>query len=510
MSNEEIGRRSRWMMRAMEWDDPRARYPNIWSKGMPRHILAFERVASRLRLGDLVAVYYPASQRHPERAEKFLGLSRVTGLRLADEQGFGWIDLDTAHRFDPPLALKAQPRRVFLCCDPGWPGPEVELFRAVFAAAVAAGWEPRDDEREADPTQVDAAADRTQGEDAEPTEADATATPTVEPAEAAPTQVDAGTEIPVEVPPSEDQAVEIPIEAAPEEATPATAESEPAPVVAFESDAGLRMFAGVGYSGDMRDPRDATWLAVAELRDERLKISRLEATGRHGLHGYLRDPDRSMMNVEAIGLDFPFGLPTPFAEKILGGPFPDEGWWALAKRMERMSRPEFLIAIQEFREAEGEVKRLTDELTGAFSPLHRVNPDLGPMTFHGIRMIAEDRSRFAVRPFETAQGKLLLEVYPGAVIRKLSAAAEVSGSWSKSRAVLNALMNQGFLPVDLSEPQVRACTASRDALDAVVAARCAALAVLTGEVDKKPDELASGEEDRVRREGWIYGLKDPD
>ena len=29
MSNEEIGRRSRWMMRAMEWDDPRARYPNV-------------------------------------------------------------------------------------------------------------------------------------------------------------------------------------------------------------------------------------------------------------------------------------------------------------------------------------------------------------------------------------------------------------------------------------------------------------------------------------------------
>jgi hypothetical protein len=490
------------MMRAMEWDDPRARYPNIWSKGMPRHILAFERVASRLRLGDLVAVYYPASQRHPERAEKFLGLSRVTGLRLADEQGFGWIDLDTAHRFDPPLALKAQPRRVFLCCDPGWPGPEVELFRAVFDAAVAAGWEPRDDEREADPTQVDAAADQAQAEEVEPSKVDATATPAVAPAEAAPTQVDAGTEIPVEVPPSEDQAVEIPIEAAPEEAAPSE--------VAAESDTSLRMFAGVGYSGDMRDPRDATWLAVAELHNKRLKISRLEATGRHGLHGYLRDPDRSMMNVEAIGLDFPFGLPTPFAEKILGGPFPEEGWWALAKKMERMSRPEYLIAIQEFRDAEGEVKRLTDELTGAFSPLHRVNPDLGPMTFHGIRMIAEDRSRFAVRPFETAQGKLLLEVYPGAVIRKLSAAAEVSGSWSKSRAVLNALMNHTYLPIDLSEPQVRACTASRDALDAVVAARCAALAVLTGEVDKKPDELASGEEDRVRREGWIYGLNDPD
>jgi hypothetical protein len=420
----------------------------------------------------------------------------VTGLRLADEQGFGWIDLETAHRFDPPLALKAQPRRVFLCCDPGWPGPEVELFRSVFDAAVAAGWKPRDDEREAAPTQVQEAVP-------EPTDAPAT-------------------EIPVEVAPTEEQAVEIPIETAPEEGAPAEAAaaeptdesipvaSPPEPATAPEPDISLRMFAGVGYSGDMRDPRDATWLAVAELRAERLKISRLEATGRLGLHGYLRDPDRSMMNVEAIGLDFPFGLPTQFAEKILGGAFPEEGWWALAKKMERMSRPEYLIAIQEFRDAEGEVKRLTDEQTGAFSPLRRANPDLGPMTFHGIRMIAEDRSRFAVRPFETAQGKLLLEVYPGAVIRRLGASADMTGSRSKSDAVLKALMSQSFLPVDLSEPQVRACAASRDALDAVVAARCAALAVLTGEVEKKPDELATGEGERVRREGWIYGLQDPD
>ena len=54
-----------------------------------------------------------------------------------------------------------------------------------------------------------------------------------------------------------------------------------------------------------------------------------------------------------------------------------------------------------------------DEHAKAFSPLHRVNPDLGPMTFHGIRMIAKGRSRHALRPFESAKGRLLFEVYPG-------------------------------------------------------------------------------------------------
>ena len=61
---------------------------------------------------------------------------------------FGWIDLETAWRFTPPLSLGQQPRRVFLCCDPDWPGPEVELFGKVFDAAVAAGWKPREEEQE--------------------------------------------------------------------------------------------------------------------------------------------------------------------------------------------------------------------------------------------------------------------------------------------------------------------------------------------------------------------------
>ena len=50
------------------------------------------------------------------------------------------MELETAHRFEKPLDLGESPRRVFLCCDPGWPEREVQLFRRVFDAAVAAGW----------------------------------------------------------------------------------------------------------------------------------------------------------------------------------------------------------------------------------------------------------------------------------------------------------------------------------------------------------------------------------
>jgi hypothetical protein len=256
----------------------------------------------------------------------------------------------------------------------------------------------------------------------------------------------------------------------------------------------------------MRDPKDRTWLALLEWTEaERLRLVRLEATGRTGLERHLRDPDTDLLRVEAFGLDFPFSLPIPFAESLLGGPFPDEGWWALARRLEKMSRPEYLIALQEFRDAHGELKRLTDEHAQAFSPLHRVNPDLGPMTYHGIRMIAEERSRYAVRPFETAKGRLLLEVYPGGSLRRLGFRFQGAGEDERPPAVLQAIRETADHPVDVEEPFRRRCLDHRDALDAVLAARCAAIAVLTGEVDRPLDELAPGEADRLRKEGWIYG-----
>ena len=124
MQHDEIRQRSRWIIRAMEWDDTKARYPNIWNEGMPRNLLAMVRVAGRLRLGDLIVSYYPASQRHPERSDRYLGISRVSGLRRAAREDFAWIDLETAFRFEPPLKLEQAPRRVFLCCDSGWPEPE--------------------------------------------------------------------------------------------------------------------------------------------------------------------------------------------------------------------------------------------------------------------------------------------------------------------------------------------------------------------------------------------------
>lgn len=475
MAAEEARRRSRFMMRVMEWSDPRARYPNLWHEGMPLQLLAFDSVVSRLRLYDLIAVYSPASPKHPERSMRFVGLARVMGLRRAQhDPSLAWVDLETAHRFDPPLDLGEEPRRVFLCCDPGWPEREVALFRRVFVAAVRAGWRPtREEQEEFSPHPEEPAAERVV------TVIASVATEGTTHGAAAVLEV-------VEAPPA-----------------PAAERSR-----STRTEPRGRVFGGVDYSGDMRDPKDATWLALVELGPtERLRVLRLEPTGRVGLEARLRDADGDLLRAEAFGLDFPFGLPLAFAESLLGGPFPDEGWWALARRLERMSRPEYLIALQDFRDANGELKRFTDEQARAFSPLHRVHPDLGPMTYHGIRMIAEERSRYAVRPFETARGRLLLEVYPGGSLRRLRAGGEDEPKeGERGSEVLSMLRRIDRFPVDVDEPFRRRCAEKRDALDAVLAARCAALAVLTGEVDSSLDDLAPGHADQVRREGWIYGL----
>jgi len=181
---------------------------------------------------------------------------------------------------------------------------------------------------------------------------------------------------------------------------------------------------------------------------------------------------------------------------------------ALVHRIEHMAKPDYLTELHAFRDGEGELRRLTDERHQAPSPLRREAPDLGARTFHGLRMIAEDRSRFAVRPFESAQGKLLLEVNPTLAARRLLGGDDRDGNGERPRVeeIVRALVGASLLPIDVDARALHLCRSSRDALDALLAARCAALAVVTGEADRSPDDLAPGEAQRVRREGWIYGL----
>lgn len=411
MSVEEIRRRSRFMLRALEWDDPKARYPNLWLAGMPVRVQAVDTVAMRLRLGDLVACYHPTSLRRPERSERFVGIARVAGLSRAETADRFWIDLETAHRFAVPFDAGGAPRRVFLCCDPGWPEPDVRMFEAVFAQAVAEGWSPLAEEC------------------ATPAEPAADIVPAAQPRNHGP------------------------------------------------------LFAGLAVGTDLHDPRDGTWLAVVQRDGPHTRVVRLEATGRHGLGTHFRDPDRDLQHVQAIGCAFPLGFPHGFVDRLLGEAKPDDDWWHFAGKFARVSYPDFLQRLHEYREAEGEALRLTDERASTPSPLSRAGVDPALQAFHGIRLMAVERSRFAVRPFERAQARLLLEVRPD----------PQSGADELQRLRIEA------------GPAAARCRTNPAALRAVLAAARAAAAVESGEAERTPEELAPDDPGRLRREGWIYG-----
>ena len=95
----------------------------------------------------------------------------------------------------------------------------------------------------------------------------------------------------------------------------------------------------------------------------------------------------------------------------------------------------------------------------------------------------------------------MLEVYPGGVLKRLSLLE------ADSRAILESLTSRGHLPLAVDERIARQCLGRRDALEAVIAARCAANAVLTGEGDRNPDELAPEEGSRVSRTAFSSSFR---
>lgn len=434
--SHEVRHRSFFLLRALEWNDPKAKYPNRWAEGLPAHVLAYDTVAGRLRLGDLVAVYHPASTKHVLRSERFVGIVRVAGLRRSDRDDLCWVDLEPVHRFDPPLDAGRAPRRVFLCCDDGWPDEDRDLFATVYRAAVDAGWRPGPHE-------------------------------TFEP---------------------------------PPATTPATSAAPAEPPARPDADVPGRRFGGLSWSGDRRDPREDTWIAVARLADDGgLEIERLDAVGREGAVRALSADDAPLRRAEAIGCAFPFGLPAPFVEGSIEVA-EDAGWWAVGEALRSIGYVEFLTRVKAYHEADGEPLRRTDRAAGVPSALDREGVDRASQAFHGLRALAVVRSHFAVRPFEQAAGVPLLEVDPAASARDVAAPRSSTGdAWVE---VLEAASDR---PVRLAGALRARCAGSRHALAAVLAARAAARAVLTGEVDRTAGDLAPDAPDRVLREGWVYG-----
>jgi hypothetical protein len=263
-----------------------------------------------------------------------------------------------------------------------------------------------------------------------------------------------------------------------------------------------RHFGGADFSGARDDPRRGTWWALLELRGGVLRLKNVEPSGRAGLRSLLLDEAGPMGDAEAFGIDAPLSLPGAVAALVCGAVRPPS-WAALVDRVASFDLAAFRAALAAARAKAGEARRMTDERCGAFSPLHAVNPDMRPMTFHAIRLAAELRPQWRVRPFDPPGARQLLEVYPGAAMRR-----EIVPRGAGRERLASALRGLERLdrhPVVLGATLRGVCLGSRDAFDAVLAARAAAAAVLDGQASLAAAALAPGEGPRVAREGWIYG-----
>lgn len=261
---------------------------------------------------------------------------------------------------------------------------------------------------------------------------------------------------------------------------------------------------GVDFSGARSD--DRTWTARGHLDGRCLVLHRCEAVSRAQLEELLL----SLPGDAVAALDFPFSVPREFARfwRPEASAMPD--LWAAASMMELAG---FMAIRDDFAARFGEPRRRCDTFfPEAYSCLHKVNPNMVPMTFKGMQMLSRLWPAGCVVPplAPPAAGKaLLLEAMPGAALKafKLPYKGYKNGvnKGIKRREILDGLpVRSGLLLPNLAEFRDQ-CLDDHDCLDAVVAAVTAALWARDPGLFLRPTLREGDSPDSVSLlEGWLY------
>ncbi len=266
---------------------------------------------------------------------------------------------------------------------------------------------------------------------------------------------------------------------------------------------------GVDFSGAEEDRN--TWITLGHLNDNgKLLLDVVHPIRRADLYDLLS----TIPTPAVVALDFPFGVPGKFAAHLCGNNPPADMpdlWDAVAG----MDADQFSDARNQFVADHGEPTRAGDarHFPESYSPLHRVNPNMLPMTYQGITLLhrwhQNHPQRWHVPPLEpTAQPEetvTLLELMPGAFLRSLDL------PYNGYKRGANALQLRERILTGLSAAsRVRlpnlhtvrmGCRANDDCLDAVVAATAAAAWAQDAQRFRHP---TAGELAEARLEGWIY------
>ena len=266
---------------------------------------------------------------------------------------------------------------------------------------------------------------------------------------------------------------------------------------------------GVDFSGH-RDDRN-TWVARGRVDSGgALLLDTVQPARRVDV----RDLLTTIPTPAVAALDFPFGVPAEFAAD-LSPKYPPRAMPDLWRAVAGMSAGDFLAARDRFVAKNGELKRSGDarHFPESYSPLHRANPNMLPMTYEGIRLLHRWREdhpqRWHVPPLEPpaplARAVTLLELMPGAFLKAVGLPYKGYKKGRRSSELRERITGALAAASGIALPNLDAlrmgCHASDDFLDAVVAAVGAACWTQGSERFRhpRPDELSM-----ARQEGWIY------
>ena len=331
---------------------------------------------------------------------------------------------------------------------------------------------------------------------------------------------------------------------------------------------------GVDFSGAQTDRN--TWLARGSLRGNTLSFDSCRPVKR----AVLKDELAKCAGPTVAALDFPFSVPREFArfwqrqhppifETPIFETMPD--LWAAAAGMDWN---DFSALRDAFVARYGELKRSCDP-PESYSCLHRVNPNMVPMTFRGMQMLHRlwagntanpmsapplpdrsrpdrsrpdrsrpdrsrpdrsrpdrsrpdrsrpdrsrpdrsrpdrsrpDRSRPDRSRPDSGPDTVLLEVMPGAVLRRMGLPFKGYKNGARAPALRRQILEDlpgKATPVIVSLAEMRElCLAHHDGLDAVVAAIAAALwAIDPSRFPAPPTKGHPDYEPAVLLEGWLY------
>ena len=267
---------------------------------------------------------------------------------------------------------------------------------------------------------------------------------------------------------------------------------------------------GVDFSGARAD--NNTWFTRGDLEGNCLTLTDCARISRADLTTTLA----GCLGPTIAALDFPFATPSSFVDYWIPGSTTMPDLWAEAFQMDYAS---FLELRDDFVAERGEPKRACDP-PESYSCLHMVNPIMVPMTFRGMQMLhvlwtGDSVNAISVPPLPehsrpgTAEVTVLLEVMPGAVLRRLGLPYKGYKGGQRARerrlSIVDGLPVQA-IPILFEFGAFRdLAVRSHDALDSMVAAVAAALWAVTPErFPKPPDWGQEGFDPAVMLEGWLY------